>query len=47
MEMPKISNGYEDIARSIFFSIKNDRTWKEQCRFDIRKYSFSQKMINE
>ena len=48
-------NGYENIDRSMFFSIKKDsRTRghhvilvKNQCRLDIRKYSFSQRTINE
>ena len=46
---------YENIHRNIFFSLKNDsRTRghevtlvKAQCRLDIRKYSFSQRTINE
>ena len=38
----------------MFFSLKKDRTRghevklvKDQCRLDIRKYSFSQRTINE
>ncbi|WP_133434224.1 RNA-directed DNA polymerase, partial [Aeromicrobium phragmitis] len=55
IEVFKILNGYENIDRSIFFSIKKDRRTrghevtlvKDQCRLDIRKYSFSQRTINE
>ena len=55
IEVFKISNGYENIDRNIFFSLKkNSRTIrqevtlvKDQCRLDIRKYSFSQRTINE
>ena len=51
----KIVNGYEDIDRNMFFKLKKgSRTRghkaalvKEQCRLDMRKYSFSQRMINE
>ena len=51
----KILNGYEDIDRNIFFShLKDSRTRghevtlvKDQCRLDIKKYSFSQRSINE
>ena len=47
--------GYENIDRSIFFSLKkNNRTRghevtlvKDQCTLDINKYSFSQRTINE
>ena len=50
-----ILNGCEDIGRHIFcHSQKDHRTRghkamlvKDQCRLDIRKYSFSQKTINE
>ena len=42
------------ILIEIFFSLKKDRTRghqvtlvKDQCRLDIRKYSFSQRTINE
>ena len=51
----KILNGYENIDRNIFFSLKKDnrtrghevKLLKNQCRLDIRKYSFSQRTINE
>ena len=51
----KIVNGYENIDRNMFFNHKEDsRTRghkaalvKEQCRLDMRKYSFSQWVINE
>ena len=46
-------NGYEDIDRNMFFK-QGGRTRghkaalvKEQCRLDMRKYSFSQRVINE
>ena len=47
-------NGYEDVDRNMFFKLKEDsRTRghkaalvKEQCRLDMRKYSFSQRVIN-
>ena len=51
----KILNGYENIDRNIFFTVKEER-WtrghgvtlaKKQCRLDIRKYSFSQRTVNE
>ena len=53
--MFKIVNGYEDVDRNMFFKFKEgSRTRehkaalvKEQCRLDMRKYSFSQRMINE
>ena len=48
-------NGYEDVDRNMFFKLKEgSRTRehktalvKEQCRLDMRKYSFSQRVINE
>ena len=48
-------SGYEDIDRNIFFKHKEaSRTRghttalvKEQCRLDMRKYSFSQRVTNE
>ena len=51
----KILNGYENIYRNMFFSLKKDnrtrghevKLVKDQCRFDTRKYSFSQRTINE
>ena len=43
------------ILRNTYFSLKKDSNTrgckvtlvKDQCRFDIRKYSFSQRTINE
>ena len=51
----KILNGYENIDRNIFFSLKKDNRTRghkvtlvmDQCGLDIRKYSFSQRTINE
>ncbi len=48
-------NGYEDIDRNIFFKLKegsitgehNSALVKEQWRLDMRKYSFSQRTIND
>ena len=48
-------NGYENIDRSIVFSLKKDNRTrghginlvKNRYRLDIRKYSFSQRTINE
>ena len=53
--MFKIVNGYEDVDRNMFFKLKEgSRTRghkaalvKEQCRLDMRTYSFSQKVIYE
>ena len=55
IEVFKIVNGYEDVNRNMFFKLKEgSRTRghkaalvKEQCRLDMRKYSFSQRVINE
>ena len=55
IEVFKIVNGYEDVDRNMFFKLKEgSRTRghkaalvKEQCRLDIRKYSFSQRVINQ
>ena len=55
MKFFKILNGYENIDISMFFSLKKDgRTRghevilvKDQCRLDIRNYSFSQRTINQ
>ena len=57
MEVFKIVNGYENVDRNtcMFFKLKEgSRTRghkaalvKEQCRLDMRKYSFSQRVINE
>ena len=48
-------NCYEDVDRNMFFKLKEgSRTRghkaalvKEQCRLDMRNYSFSQRVINE
>ena len=53
--MFKIVNGCEDVDRKMFFKLKEgSRTKghkaalvKEQCRLDMRKNSFSQRVINE
>ena len=53
--MFKIVNGYENVDRNMFLKLKEgNRTRgqkaalvKEQCRLDMRKYSFSQSVINE
>ena len=53
--MFKILNGYEDVDRNMFFKLnEGGRTRghkaalvKEQYRLDTRKYSFSQRVINE
>ena len=55
IEVFKIVNGYEDVDRNMFFKLKEgSRTRghktalvKEQCSLDMRKYSFSQRVINE
>ena len=55
IEVFKILNGYENIARNMFFSLNKDsrtrghevKLAKDQCRLDIRKHSFSQRTINE
>ena len=55
IEVFKIVNVYEDVDRNTFFKLKEgSRTKadkaalvKEQCRLDMRKYSFSQRVINE
>ena len=49
IEVFKILNGYENIDRNMFFSLKKDsrtrghevKLVKDQCRLDIRKHSFS------
>ena len=48
----KILNGYENIDRNISFTVKEERRTrvtlaKKQCRLDIRKFSFSQRTVNE
>ena len=55
IEVFKIVNAYEDINWNMFFKLKEGnrtRTHKgalvtEQCTLDMRKYSFSQRVINE
>ena len=55
IEVFKIVYGYGDVDRNMFFKLKEgSRTRghkaalvKEQCRLDMRKYSFSQRVINE
>ena len=55
IEVFKILNGYENIDRNMFFSLKKDsrtrghevKLVKDQCRLDISKHSFSQRTINE
>ena len=54
IEVFKILNGYENIDRNIFFTLKEERRTrghgvtlaKKQCRLDIRKFSFSQRTVN-
>ncbi|KAK2149754.1 hypothetical protein NP493_2924g00000 [Ridgeia piscesae] len=51
----KILNGYENIDRNIVFTVKERERArghgvtlaKKQCRLDIRKFSFSQRTVNE
>ena len=55
--MFKILNGYENIDRNIFFTVKEERRTrghavtlaKKQCRLDIRNQTrpFSQRTVNE
>ena len=47
IEMFKIVNGYEDVDRNKFFKGHKAALVKEHCMFDMRKYSFSQRVINE
>ena len=55
IEVFKILNGYENIDRNLFFSVMEERRTrghkvtltKKQCRLDIRKFSFSQRTVNE
>ena len=55
IEVFKILNGYENIDRNIFFTVKEERRTrghgvtlaKKQCRLDIRQFSFSQRTVNE
>ena len=51
----KIVNGYENIDRNLFFSVKEERRTrghgitlaKKQCRLHVRNFSFSQRTVNE
>ena len=53
--MFKIVNGCEDVDRNMFFKFKEGSRIrehkaalvKEQCRLDMRKYYFSQRVIYE
>ena len=55
IEVFKILKGYENIDRNIFLTVKEERRTrghgvtlaKKQCRLDIRKFSFSQRTVNE
>ena len=55
IEVFKIVNGYENVDRNILFKLKEGSRTRghkaalvqEQCRLDTRKYSFSQRVINE
>ena len=55
IEVFKILNGYENIDKNIFFTVKEERRTrrhgvtlaKKQRRLDIRKFSFSQRTVNE
>ena len=55
IEVFKILDGYENIDRNMFSLLKKNNITrghevtlvKDQCRLDIRKYSFSQRTINE
>ena len=54
IEVSKILNGYENIDRNMFFSVKEERrtrghgiTLAKKHRQDIRKVSFSQRTVNE
>ena len=55
MRFLKILNGYENIDRNISFTVKEERRTsghgvalaKKQCRLDIRKFSFSQRIVNK
>ena len=51
IEVFKILNGNENSDRNMFFSLRTRghevKLVKDQCRLDIRKHSFSQRIINE
>ena len=48
-------NGYENIDKNKFLTVKEERRTrgrgitlaKKQCRLDIRKFTFSQRTVNE
>ena len=53
--MLTIFNGYTNIDRNIFVSVRDERMTrgygvtlaKKQCRLDIRKFTFSQRTVSE
>ena len=55
IEVFNILNGYENIDRNMFFSVKEERRTrghgitlaKKQCRLDNRKFKFSQRTVNK
>ena len=55
IEVFKILNGYENIDRNIYFSVKDGKRTrghgvtlaKKQCRLDSRRFSFSHRTVNE
>ena len=52
IEVFRIVNGYKDIDKNMFFILNEGcrhkaALVKEQCRSDMRKYSFSQRGMNE
>ena len=55
IEVFKILNGYENIYRNMFFSVKEERRTRghgvtlanKQCRLDIIIFLFSQRTVNE
>ena len=51
IEVFKILNGHENIDPNIFFKIKTGKRTitlvKGHSRLDVRKYSFSQRTVNE
>ena len=55
IEVFKIMHGYEGLNKGMFFRIKNDSITrghslalvKSHSRLDIRKYTFSQRVVND
>ena len=55
IEVFKIMHGYEGLNKDMFFRIKNDSITrghslalvKSHSRLDIRKYTFSQRVVND